>query len=195
MPLRVTINSVLHHLGLKFTEPYSTKGWNFLPLITPFRVQFWDAVMSMGTKKYVEWTPPGSALPSIPIYHQFTAHVPPFSILRKFLHFQPCFVQNFSSQDENFPNFHSQDPSFFKENPLPRPYFWKPVWHTPTNKKSSASPPSIAPHPLWRLEKVCKTLTFFSEIYDVVWFVIRFGRFRRINWITSIHSRWRHQLS
>ena len=41
----------------------------------------------------------------------------PFSILRKMLH---CFVQNFSSQDENFQNFRSQDPSYFKENPLPQ---------------------------------------------------------------------------
>ena len=30
---------------------------------------------------------------------------------------------------QNFPN------SFFKENPLPRPYFWsKPLLHTPTKK-------------------------------------------------------------
>ena len=66
---------------------------------------------------------------------------PPFSNFRKFFHFQPCFGQNFSSQDANFPNFCSLDPSFFKENPLPRPYFWKPVWHIPTKKKLSAPPP------------------------------------------------------
>ena len=60
---------------------------------------------------------------------------PPFSNFRKIFNFQPCFGQNFSSQDANFPNFRSLDPSFFKENPLPRPYFWKPVWHTPTKKK------------------------------------------------------------
>ena len=70
---------------------------------------------------------------------------PPFSNFRKIFHFQPCFGQNFSSQDANFPNFRSQDPSFFKENPLPRPYFWKPVWHTPTKKKLSA-PPGKPPH-------------------------------------------------
>ena len=45
------------------------------------------------------------------------------------------YVQNFSSQDANFQHFYSQDPSFFKENLLPRPYFWKPMWHTPTKKK------------------------------------------------------------
>ena len=60
---------------------------------------------------------------------------PPFSNFRKIFHFQPCFGQNFSSQDANFQNFCSLDPLFFKENPLPRPYFWKPVWHTPTKKK------------------------------------------------------------
>ena len=65
---------------------------------------------------------------------------PPFSNFRKKFNFQPCFGQNFSSQDANFPNFRSLDPSFFKENPLPRPYFWKPVWHTPTKKKSWVPP-------------------------------------------------------
>ena len=66
---------------------------------------------------------------------------PSFSNFRKIFHFQPCFGQNFSSQDANFPNFRSLDPSFFKENPLPRPYFWKPVWHTPTKKKVECPPP------------------------------------------------------
>ena len=76
-----------------------------------------------------------SALPSISIYHQSAAHVPLFPNFRKKLHFQPFFGQNFSSQDANFPNFCSQDPSFLKENPLPRPYFWKPVWQTHTKKE------------------------------------------------------------
>ena len=65
---------------------------------------------------------------------------PPFSNFWKNFHFQPCFGQNFSSQDTNFPNFRSLDPSFFKENLLPRPYFWKPVWHTPTKKKVECPP-------------------------------------------------------
>ena len=66
---------------------------------------------------------------------------PPFSNFRKIFNFQPCFGQNFSSQDANFPNFRSLDPSFFKANPLPRPYFWKPVWHIPTQKKVECPPP------------------------------------------------------
>ena len=80
------------------------------------------------------------ALLSLPMYHHCAALMPTFSNFRKNFHFQPCFGQNFSSQDANFPNFRSLDPSFFKENPLPRPYFWKPVWHTPTKKKLSAPP-------------------------------------------------------
>ena len=78
---------------------------------------------------------------SLPIYHHCAVLMPPFSNFRKIFHFQPCFGQNFSSQDANFPNFRSLDPAFFKENPLPRPYFWKPVWHTPTQKKKKRSPP------------------------------------------------------
>ena len=68
---------------------------------------------------------------------------PPFSNVRKNFNFQPCFGQNFSSQDANFPNFRSLDPSFFKENPLPRPCFWKPVWHIPTQKKVECPPGTI----------------------------------------------------
>ena len=91
-----------------------------------------------------------SALPSLPIYHQCVAHVPPFSFLGKKFHFQPCFGQNLSSQGANFPNFRSQDPSFFKENLLPRPYFWKPVWHTPTKKKKKKKN-ECHPHELYSL--------------------------------------------
>ena len=81
--------------------------------------------------------------------YQFTITAPllcpPFSNFRKNFNFQPCFGQNFSSQDANFPNFRSLGPSFFKENPLPRPYLWKPVWHTPTKKKKKVEcpPPGI----------------------------------------------------
>ena len=61
---------------------------------------------------------------------------PPFSIFRKFVHFQPCFGQNSSSIS---PNFCSQDP-LFKENLLPRPYILKPSWHTSTKKKVECPP-------------------------------------------------------
>ena len=83
-----------------------------------------------------------SALLSLPIYHQCTAHVPPFSILEKFCIVKPCFGQNFSSQDENFQFFCSQDPSFFKENLLRRPYCWNPCGtHLP--KKSWVPSPAL----------------------------------------------------
>ena len=66
---------------------------------------------------------------------------PRFEFLEKFCIFNLVFGQDFSSQDANFQNFHYKDPSFFKENPLPRPYFWKSVQHTPTKKKKSWVPP------------------------------------------------------
>ena len=69
--------------------------------------------------------------------HSCASH---FQVLEKNLHFQPCFGQNFNSQDANFQNLCSQDPSFFKENPLPRPYFWKPLWYTPTKKVECPTP-------------------------------------------------------
>ena len=43
--------------------------------------------------------------------YQFTINEPlictPFSILRKNVHFQRCFCQNFSSEDTKFQKFHS----------------------------------------------------------------------------------------
>ena len=79
--------------------------------------------------------------------HQFTVNVPLlcplFSIFRKFLLFQPCFGQNSSSLNPNFPKFSFPRPPFFKENPLPRPYILKPAWHTPTKKKLSAPPRAL----------------------------------------------------
>ena len=76
--------------------------------------------------------------------HQFTLDAPPlcplFSIFRKFLDFQPCFGQNSSSLDPNFSKFSFPRPTFFQENPLPRPYILKPAWHTPTKKKVECPP-------------------------------------------------------
>ena len=74
------------------------------------------------------------ALLSLPICQQCAAHMPPFSIIRKFCIFSFVLGQNFSSQDANLPNFCSQNPSFFKENRLSRAYFWKHTQHTPTKK-------------------------------------------------------------
>ena len=60
---------------------------------------------------------------------------PTFSNSSKICIFRLVFGQNCSSQEAKFQNFRSQDPSFFKENLLPRPYFWKPT-HTHQKKLS-----------------------------------------------------------
>ena len=86
-----------------------------------------------------------SPLPSPPIYHQCAAVVPPFSIFRKFLHFQPCFGQNSSCLNPKFFKFSFPRPPFFKENSLPRPYILKPMWHTHTLKKSWVPPWGLKP--------------------------------------------------
>ena len=114
---------VLQHLTVFPGGHWPRKGvWGCAAVMTPFFQATWRSLA-----------------------YQFTIIAPllcpPFSNFRKISNFQPCFGQNFSSQDANFPNFRSLDPSFFKENPLPRPYFWKPVWHTPTKKKSWVPPP------------------------------------------------------
>ena len=63
-----------------------------------------------------------SALPKFTINASLCG--PPHHLnFKKILHFQPCFDQNFSFQDANFPNVRSQDPLFFfKGNLLHRPY-------------------------------------------------------------------------
>ena len=62
----------------------------------------------------------------------------PILNFQKVLHLRIVFGQNFKSPVANYQNFRFQDPSFFKENLHPRPYFWKFVCHTP--KLSAPSP-------------------------------------------------------
>ena len=93
--------------------------------------------------------------------YQFTTNVPlmcpppPFSIFRKFCIFSLVLAKISALKTQNFQNFRSQDPLFFKENTLPRPYFWKPVWHIPTKKKVEC-PPQGGSHsgPQWQLPAV-----------------------------------------
>ena len=42
------------------------------------------------------------ALPGLPICHQCAALMPPFSIFRKMLHFQPCFSSKFQLSRHEF---------------------------------------------------------------------------------------------
>ena len=101
------------------------------------------SILPRGYRDVPQSWPPFFRPVGAPLAYQLTLNVPlrcpPFSIFRKILHFQDCFGQKFSSQGANFQNFCSQDPSFYKENQLPIPY----LWHTPTQKKLSASTPGI----------------------------------------------------
>ena len=77
--------------------------------------------------------------------YQFTINAPlmwcpPFSIFGKILHLQPCFWPKFQLSRHKMLNFRSQDPSFFEKNPLPRPYFLKPLRPYQPTKKSCVPP-------------------------------------------------------
>ena len=107
--------------------------------------------------------------------HQFTLNAPLlcplFSIFRKFLHFQPCFGQNYSSLDPNFSKFSFPRPPFFQENPLPRLYILKPAWHTPTKKKVECPPPGLcgfSPY-IQSLSIFIKTSSFPGGYSDLSW--------------------------
>ena len=108
-----------------------------------------------------------SALPSLPIYHQCAAHVlpAPFQFLEKFCIFSLVFGQNFSSHDAKCLNFLFQDPSFFKENPLPRPYFWKPVRHICAKKKKRMSAPSLTHLSKYHTCLVATSIFFIQSKY------------------------------
>ena len=109
--------------------------------------------------------------------HHFTVNAPLlcplFSICRKFLHFQPCFGQNFSSLDPNFSKFSFPRPPFLKENPLPTPYILKPAWHTPTKKKKKKKKKKIeCPPGEKRGEKLPGNLIFITETF-LTWELFR----------------------
>ena len=73
-----------------------------------------------------------SALSSLPIYRQCAAHVPPiFNFWKCFCILSLILVKILAL---NCSKFSFPRPPFFQENPLSRPYFWKPVWHTFTKK-------------------------------------------------------------
>ena len=71
----------------------------------------------------------GQLVLCLPIYHSCA---PWFQFLEKLSIFSFNCGQTFSSQDANFPNVHSQDPSFYFKNLSPRFFFQKLVRHTPT---------------------------------------------------------------
>ena len=133
-----------------------------------------------------------SALPSLLIYHHCAALMPPhFQIFEKFSIFSLVLVQNFSSQDANFPNFRSLDPSFFKENPLPRPYFWKPVWHIPTKKKSWVPPrgDSLPPRRSQPSTPFILYLGYLPGICEHVNCILLYVHDSTQNWNASSHER------
>ena len=98
--------------------------------------------------------------------YQFTTNVPlmcsPFSVFRKFCIFSLVLAKISALKTQTFPNFRSQDPLFFKENLLPRPYFWKPVWHIPTKIKLSAPPPP-GTYPSYLAVCCCHYVTLLSK--------------------------------
>ena len=71
-----------------------------------------------------------SALPSIPIYHQCTTHVPPIFKFQKNFVFSAQLLAKISALQMQIFQFCFQDPSFFKENLLPISYLWA---HTHTH--------------------------------------------------------------
>ena len=71
------------------------------------------------------------ALLTLPIYHHCAALMPPFSNFRKNFHFQPCFGQNFSSEDANF---RSLDPHFSRKICSLDPTFGNPCGTHPPKK-------------------------------------------------------------
>ena len=71
--------------------------------------------------------------------YQFTINGPlmwpHFRFLDKFWIFSLVLAKITALKSKIIPQFCSRDHSFFMENLLPRPYFWKPVWYIPKKKR------------------------------------------------------------
>ena len=102
--------------------------------------------------------------------YQFSVNAPllrpPFSIIRKFLNFQPYFGQNSNSLDPNFSKFSFPRPPFFKVNPFPRPYILKPAWHTP-KKLSAPSPRDWTTGQWWRINSFISRWSIDCSIFVI----------------------------
>ena len=66
--------------------------------------------------------------------YQFTIKVPPFAILGKKKHFQPCFWPKFQLSRRKISEFLLPRPFIFQGKPAPLTLFWKPARHVPTKK-------------------------------------------------------------
>ena len=86
--------------------------------------------------------------------YQFTVNAPflwlPFSI--KIFCIFTMFWPKFLLSRPKFFKILFPRPQFFNENPLPRPYILKPVWHTSTKTKLSASPGCSTP------QRICQSI-------------------------------------
>ena len=111
-----------------------------------------------------------SALLSLPIHPQCTIHMPRIFHLKKKSAFSALFWPKFQLlqllRHKFFQIFVPKTSHFFKENPLPRPYFWKPVWHTPTKKKVEC-PPSPGHHLQFK-QKHCRILPYQHSFFPSV---------------------------
>ena len=94
--------------------------------------------LESGTGMHHSHDPPfsgQSVLPSLQIYHQCAAHVHPIFNFQKKKK-KRCIFSLVSGEISDLKTkIFEIFLNFFKENPLPKPYFWKPVWHTPIKKK------------------------------------------------------------
>ena len=73
---------------------------------------------------------------------------PHFQFQKK-LHFQPCFWSEFQLSRRKIFWILAPKTPFFQENPLSRPYFWKPALHI-SAKKQSWLPPPRSPEPIYQ---------------------------------------------
>ena len=98
--------------------------------------------------------------------YQFTLNEPlvwpPFSIFRKFVHFQPCFGQNSNSLDQNFSTFSFPKPPFARKIRSLDPTFWNPRGIHPPKKKIECPPLAL----LCPLFSICRKFLHFQPCFS-----------------------------
>ena len=103
--------------------------------------------------------------------YQFTLNAslmcPHFQCLEKFCIFSLVLAKIYALKTQTFKIFIPKTPSFFKENPLPRPYFGNPCGTHPP-KKVECPPPPPGPGP-GTTNFSCTTNGFIIESCQFIW--------------------------
>ena len=126
-------------------------------------------------------------VPSLPIYHQRAAHVPPpISNFQKNLHFQPCFWQKFKLSRGKISEFLLPRPLIFQGKPAPQTILLETHAAHTHQKKVECPPPRGAFHVTIAdddIESLKSLHTLFDKYLDHL--LVKFEQHRMVRTIQN----------